>query len=81
MFQQYNPEGDLKFEVVTIRPRQVVVVGQLDQLCGEDGRVNPEKASSFELYRRDHQDVEILTFDELYERARFIVESTGARQD
>jgi hypothetical protein len=37
-----------------------------------------EKISSFELYRRRQQDVEILAFDELYERTSFIV-ATGAK--
>jgi hypothetical protein len=36
--------------------------------------VNPEKINSFELYRTSIQDVEIITFDELYQRACFIVE-------
>jgi hypothetical protein len=34
--------------------------------------------SSFELFRRNQNGVEIITFDELYERARFIVESIEA---
>jgi len=37
-------------------------------------KLNPEKTSTFELYRNSIHDVEIITFDELYERARFIVE-------
>jgi len=32
------------------------------------------KAKSFELFRRDSRNVEIVTFDELFERAKFIVE-------
>ena len=57
----------------TIRPRQVVVAGQLRQLVdGEE--INVEKLTSFEMWRRGELDVEVLTFDELYERARFIVE-------
>ncbi|WP_435190580.1 hypothetical protein [Streptomyces sp. bgisy126] len=39
-----------------------------------NGAVNPEKINSFELYRTSIQDVEIITFDELYQRACFIVE-------
>jgi hypothetical protein len=69
-----SPEGVYQFDISTIRPRQVVVVGNLQQLM-DDGEINEEKMSSFELYRRSQHEVEILTFDELYERARFIVES------
>lgn len=57
----------------SIRPKQVVVLGNLEQLA-VDGNPNPEKTSAFELYRNSIHEVEIITFDELYERARFIVE-------
>ena len=60
-------------ELSTTRPRQVVVIGSLREFT-HNGAVNPEKISSFELYRRSIQDVEIITFDELYQRACFIVE-------
>ncbi|OIV37689.1 hypothetical protein BIV57_09680 [Mangrovactinospora gilvigrisea] len=60
-------------ELSTTRPRQVVVIGSLREFT-HNGDVNPEKISSFELYRTAIQDVEIITFDELYERASFIVE-------
>ncbi len=50
------------------------MVGHLSQLVDRDVP-NVEKMTSFELLRRDQHDVEILTFDELYARARFIVES------
>lgn len=74
-----TPEGKFEFEISTIRPRQVVVIGNLAQLSdGND--INVEKMTTFELYRHDHQDVEILTFDELYERSRFIVEHHEAQR-
>lgn len=59
--------------VSAIRPKRIVVIGSLDQLM-VGGIPNPEMTSTFELYRNSHHDVEIITFDELYERARFIVE-------
>lgn len=74
LHQARDAAGKFRFEVSTIMPRQVVVAGMLNQLV-DDGQINEEKLSSFDLYRRDHQSVEIITFDELYERARFIVES------
>ncbi|GAA2114114.1 hypothetical protein GCM10009802_13220 [Streptomyces synnematoformans] len=60
-------------EMSTTRPRQVVVIGSLREFT-HNGAVNPEKINSFELYRTSIQDVEIITFDELYQRACFIVE-------
>lgn len=62
-------------QISTTRPRQVVVVGNLGQLI-EDTGINREKVSSFELYRNSVQGVEILTFDELLARARFIVQDS-----
>ncbi len=75
-----SPDGTFQFDISTIRPRQVVVIGSLQELM-PDGEINDEKMSSFELYRRGQQEVEILTFDELYERARFIVESQEHPQE
>lgn len=60
-------------ELSTTRPRQVVVIGSLREFT-HNGAVNPEKINSFELYRTSIQDIEIITFDELYQRACFIVE-------
>ncbi|HEX6341379.1 Shedu immune nuclease family protein [Umezawaea sp.] len=56
----------------TIKPRQALIIGNLDEFK-VNGAVNPQQLSSFELFRQSFQDVEIITFDELYERACFIV--------
>ncbi|MFJ2257315.1 Shedu anti-phage system protein SduA domain-containing protein [Streptomyces sp. NPDC087844] len=60
-------------EISTAHPRQVLVIGNLGEFT-DGGAANPEKITSFEQYRRSIQDVEVITFDELYERACFIVE-------
>lgn len=57
--------------VFTVRPKGILVVGTTDQLTGLDRR------NSFELLRRNIVNPEILTFDELYQRARYIVEHTS----
>lgn len=72
-----TPDGDFEFEVSTIAPRQVVIVGHLRELA-PDGEINVEKMTGFELFRRSQLGVEVLTFDEVLERARFIVESGEA---
>jgi hypothetical protein len=71
LHRQHTPDGTFQFEVSTIKPKQAVVLGDLKQLTIA-GTVNVEMLTSFELYRRSQQDVEILTFDELLARARFI---------
>ncbi|MEU2717959.1 Shedu anti-phage system protein SduA domain-containing protein [Streptomyces sp. NPDC007205] len=70
----YEDDGaPTDIEISTARPRQVLVIGRLSEFA-DRGSVNPEKITSFEQYRRSIQDVEVITFDELYERACFIVE-------
>ncbi|MER5871801.1 Shedu immune nuclease family protein [Streptomyces sp. NPDC002044] len=70
----YQDDGaPTDIEISTARPRQVLVIGTLSEFT-ERGAANPEKNTSFEQYRRSIQDVEVITFDELYERACFIVE-------
>jgi hypothetical protein len=80
LHRQHSAGGEFAFQVSTIQPKQVVVIGNLNQLATGD-TLNVERMTSFELYRRNHREVEILTFDELYERARFIVESHEAAAD
>lgn len=69
-FPNGTPSGE---ELAFIRPKGLIVVGQLDQFNTPTG-LNEEQFSSFELYRQQLEGIEILTFDELYERTRYIVE-------
>lgn len=71
-----SPTGE---EIFNFRPRAFIVLGSLGQFMTEHG-VNEEQLRSFELYRNSISDVDILTFDELYERSRFIVEAATSRQ-
>ena len=65
-----NPTGEEAFNYL---PKSFLVVGSLEQFVGEHG-VNQEQYRSFELFRRNTSNPEIITFDELYERARYIVQ-------
>ena len=53
-------------------PKSFLVVGSVEQFIGEHG-VNEDRHRSFELFRGNPLRPEIVTFDELYQRARFIV--------
>jgi hypothetical protein len=64
-----DPTGAYSYNYM---PRSFLVVGHLKQFTNEHG-VNEEKHRSFELFRGNISSPEIITFDELYERARFIV--------
>jgi len=52
----------------TIRPKGILVIGSTAQLNDLYQR------NSFELFRRNTANPEIITFDELFQRARYIVE-------
>ena len=66
-----NPTGETIFNH---QPRSFLVIGSLDQFITGNGRVNEEQLRSFELCRANTVQPHIVTFDELYERAKFIVE-------
>lgn len=66
-----SPTGE---EVAVVQPRGVVVVGMLSEFQEVHG-INYERFSSFELHRLGTSGVEIITFDELLERARYIVQT------
>lgn len=55
-------------------PRAIVVCGHLGEFLDANG-ADVAKFSSFELYRRSLHSPEIVTFDELHDRARAIVEA------
>jgi hypothetical protein len=70
-----NPDGEATGETLyTTEPRSFVICGRLSEFDGEHG-VNERKFGCFERYRRNLVRPEIVTFDELYERARLIVHS------
>ena len=62
-----NDTGEVTFSVT---PRSYLVIGNMTELVG-----NGDKVACFELYRRHMSAPEIITFDELYQRARCIVEN------
>ena len=55
-------------DIYTYDPKGILVMGLTRQLD------NRKKIQTFEAYRRNLHNPEIITFDELYERAKFIVE-------
>jgi hypothetical protein len=64
--------------VQVVRPRSFVIVGQLDQLR-RPGGVHTAKYRSFELFRRNLYEPEIVTYDELLARAEWHI--TMAEQE
>lgn len=64
-----NPTGE---EIFNYQPKSYLVIGSMNEFVSECG-VNKDKLRSFELLRKNTTNPEIITFDELYERAKFIV--------
>ena len=64
--------NDAVGDIYAVDPRSYLVIGNLGQLLGND-----DKIACFELYRRNIRAPEILTFDELYQRAKCIVENVS----
>jgi hypothetical protein len=56
--------------IYLVRPRSFLILGNLDELRGQSG-VHRAKYESFELYRRNLYEPEIITFDELLARAEW----------
>jgi hypothetical protein len=70
----YGPKG----EIITQRPHDAKVFlligswAEIEDSTPEQKRI---KERTLELFRRDSRNVELILFDELYDRAKFIVES------
>jgi len=71
--EHYNKEGTERLEARTRSPKAILVIGsraEFDPGHGiRDARV---KQDTFELFRRETRSIDIITFDELADRARFI---------
>ena len=64
-----NPTGE---EIFNYQPKSYLVIGSMSEFISDKG-VNKDKLRSFELLRKNTINPEIINFDELYERAKFIV--------
>ena len=69
--EQFNKDGNPIYQK-TYDPKAILVMGNSEQFAGST-QTQRIKAKTFELYRRNLKDIEIVTFDELFERAKFIV--------
>lgn len=68
---EQNREALQEKKIYTVQPKGILVIGNTKELN------KIAKRNTFELFRRNTVNPEILTFDELYERAKFIVDHTG----
>lgn len=52
----------------------ILIIGNWNEIVDDSTKEQEIKKKTFELFRRNNRNIEILTFDELFERAQFIVE-------
>lgn len=67
-------DSEAKITQKALDPKTVLIIGRDSMFNGTDKEVDIKK-KTFELYCRDSRNIKILTYDELYRRAKFIVES------
>ena len=70
----WNKAGTSKLEARTRNAKTVLIIGSRDEFADGD-RDAKIKNETFELFRRENRTIDILTFDELLERAQFITRS------
>jgi len=63
-------------ELFNYQPKSFLIIGKLDEFMNDYG-INEDMYRSFELFRKNITSPEIITFDELYERAKYIVLSSN----
>lgn len=60
-------------DVYTREPKGILIIGSTTQLEGDDAR---DKRNTYASFIRNMHNPEVVTFDELYERAKFMVGTT-----
>jgi hypothetical protein len=68
---QFDGDGN-PIRQVTIDPKAILIIGNTDEFAG-DTLQQKIKAETFEQFRRNMRNIEIFTYDEIYERAKFII--------
>ena len=74
--EHYNKSGTEALTARTRNAKSILVIGSRGEFLRSE---NPREANvmrdTFELFRRENRSIDIVTFDELLERARFITRS------
>ncbi|WFT84351.1 Shedu immune nuclease family protein [Rhizobium leguminosarum] len=71
--QNYDKSGNRRLTARTRDPKAILVIGRRRDIEGDGSARDAEvRRDTFELFRRDTRNLDIVTFDELLDRARFI---------
>lgn len=75
----YDRDGTL-IRQRTFDPKCFLIIGDDGAFSGTDAE-QAAKFRTFELFRRDSRNIDILTYSELYERAEFVVGRSARQED
>lgn len=70
---QFDNEGS-EIKQKTYDSKVILIIGNWSEIDGCSTKEQEMKMKTFELFRRDSRNIEIITYDELFERAKYIVE-------
>lgn len=72
----HNKSGTERLTARTRNAKSILVIGSRDEFSRSTGSRDANvMRDTFELFRRENRSIDIVTFDELHERARFITRS------
>jgi hypothetical protein len=74
--EHYNKEGTEVLAARTRNAKSILVIGSRDEFSrSKNPRESSVRSDTFELFRRETRSIDIVTFDELLDRAQFIARS------
>jgi hypothetical protein len=77
----YNDKGELVTQKA-YDSKVILIIGNWNELNNSKNELEKRiKNKTFELFRNDSRNVDIITFDELYERAQFIVKGNSIAEE
>jgi hypothetical protein len=80
--EHHSKDGTRRLDARTRDPKAILVIGTRNEFDSADHlRARQILRDTFELFRRDTRSVEIVTFDELLDRARFITRDRSSSAD
>lgn len=76
--EHFTRDGSRRLEARTRNAKTILVIGSRAEFeAAGDARNAQVLRDTFELFRRETRSIDIVTFDELLERARFITQDGG----
>jgi hypothetical protein len=74
--EELNNRKLIERGVFTIQPKGILLIGNTEEFEGD-----LDKITTFELFRQGLSNIEIITYDELFERAKYIVYNEENNED